>query len=77
MTKHWRPENWEEIKAKSIKALIANKDKAYPPIYTQGEIFEAGADALLQYFLDSGIINLEMLEALGAKHDRDRQAKIK
>lgn len=59
----WRPDKkeWTTIKHKAWLGLIHNKEKTYPPIYTQDEVMEAGADAILKALRENGIIRIETI----------------
>ena len=54
----WRPVGWQTLKANNhpLHCLV--------PDDCVGQSFEAGADALLQSLLDSGVITISELEAL-------------
>ena len=43
--KRWRPEGWERLKIKTILQCIAGADPGEPDL---DDIFEAGADAILE-----------------------------
>ena len=65
MTKNWRPEGWKNPHKLNLDKPFSNK--GLPEIWNiepQYSDFEAGADALLNYFLSRGIVSVDELEAL-------------
>jgi len=62
----WRPEDWENIVRSHYPSAFS---LIFPDAEERRQIndFELGADAILQYLLDCGIMSLEVLEALNIK----------
>ncbi len=61
MSNSWRPKGWQTLKAKHHPL------HCFAPDDCVGQSFEAGADALLQALLDSGVITISEMEALKEK----------
>jgi len=67
----WRPPDWD----KRVEARIKEVNSKNPIVVSIKDNMEAGADALLQYLLDCGIVSILRLEALNKNGANKRRSK--